>query len=199
MIIKYKNQTFQCLMDYEDIQHFSKWNWYYRCGYVGRRRTKKDAPGGQWVHLHREILSRVGIIIPKRMCVDHINRNRMDNRKENLRVVTRSENGKNTSTEEKQRKKEIYKKAVAKSAILKRTESQLAHSAIQAQRINSTGKNRHFGANNRLSKKVIDTSTGIVYSCIREAAEVLGHGHSTLRSRLNGGLKNTTTLKYFPY
>jgi hypothetical protein len=40
-----------------------------------------------WYHINGEI--------PKNMCMDHINRNRLDNRLENLRVVTYSDNARN--------------------------------------------------------------------------------------------------------
>lgn len=41
--------------------------------------------------MHRVIMDPV----PEGLQVDHINRNKKDNRRENLRIVTRSENGKN--------------------------------------------------------------------------------------------------------
>ena len=46
------------------------------------------------------------------------------------------------------------------------------------------------------SKKVIDIETGKVYNSAKEASLELGFVHSTLRSRLNGGLENKTSLKY---
>ena len=47
------------------------------------------------------------------------------------------------------------------------------------------------------SKKVLDALTNIVYNSIKEAAIALGYVHSTLRSRLNVALKNSTTLTYY--
>lgn len=46
------------------------------------------------------------------------------------------------------------------------------------------------------SKIVIDMNTGIFYDNARDAADCLGYVRSTLRSRLNGGLINNTSLKY---
>lgn len=47
------------------------------------------------------------------------------------------------------------------------------------------------------AKKVIDTSTGIVYEAASVAAEILGINKYTLRSYLNGHSKNKTTLIYY--
>lgn len=49
----------------------------------------------------------------------------------------------------------------------------------------------HSGA-----KKVIDTSTGIIYISIKEAAEAFGIKANTLEKYLSGKLKNKTNLKY---
>lgn len=51
--------------------------------------------------------------------------------------------------------------------------------------------------NNPRAKKVIDTATGIVYECVRDAAEALGYNWSTLRSYLNSGRGNKTTLRNY--
>jgi len=46
------------------------------------------------------------------------------------------------------------------------------------------------------SKKVIDISTSIEYKSIREAANSININYSTLKDKLNGNLKNNTTLKF---
>lgn len=46
------------------------------------------------------------------------------------------------------------------------------------------------------AKKVIDTKTGKVFNRTQDAAEYIGMKKGTLISRLNGRMKNTTTLKY---
>jgi hypothetical protein len=46
---------------------------------------------GEWVYLHRLIMN-----CPKGQEVDHINRNKLDNTRENLRVVTHQQNVWNT-------------------------------------------------------------------------------------------------------
>lgn len=50
--------------------------------------------------------------------------------------------------------------------------------------------------NKSKSKQVIDTNTGIIYSCGKKAAEILHINYNTLRCKLNGSSKNDTTLKY---
>lgn len=49
----------------------------------------------------------------------------------------------------------------------------------------------HHGA-----KKVLDTATGIVYDCLKDAAEALGLKYTTLSQYLNGRLPNKTTLTF---
>ena len=50
---------------------------------------------------------------------------------------------------------------------------------------------KHWGA-----KRVIDTETGTIYACGKDAAQAVGMAYSTLRNRLNGQKTNKTTLKY---
>ncbi len=47
------------------------------------------------------------------------------------------------------------------------------------------------------TKKVIDTSTGIIYKRCQDAADILKMKKSTLIAKLNGQNPNTTTLKYY--
>lgn len=52
------------------------------------------------------------------------------------------------------------------------------------------------GADSPLTKKVINKSTGKIYSTIKEAAESLGVKRSTLRCYLTGHRYNKTSLQY---
>lgn len=74
------------LVDDEDFQNVSSYKFYksnkgyaYRNVYVDKKNTI--------VYLHREVISA-----PKGTIVDHINGNKLDNRKSNLRLVTAREN-----------------------------------------------------------------------------------------------------------
>lgn len=68
------------LVDDNDFKELSKYKWYLN--------TK-----GYAVSMLQ--LSRVVLSAPEKMFVDHINGNRLDNRKKNLRLATLSENAKN--------------------------------------------------------------------------------------------------------
>lgn len=197
MIITYKSKKYEVLLDHLDECLFSQQKWQYRKGYAGRHRTKKDAPGNTWVHLHREVLYKAGFEIPEGFCVDHINRNKLDNRKENLRIVTRSENGLNVSPEIKV-KRQLSATIATKAAALKpRTNKQIQTFKANVALMNVKGLNKHLGASNHASKKIINMSNGIIYDSVREAAEKEGFVYSTLKSRLNGRLNNTTTLRVY--
>lgn len=75
------------LVDDEDFDRLNVSKW---CctdnGYA-----KRGIPGGTSLYLHREIIKN----IPDGMVIDHINGDRLDNRKENLRVCRQSDNAKN--------------------------------------------------------------------------------------------------------
>jgi hypothetical protein len=66
-------------VEYEELSKY-KWSW------GGHYAMRKDS-NGKTVYLHRQILNA-----PKDMQVDHINRDRLDNRRQNLRIVTKQQN-----------------------------------------------------------------------------------------------------------
>ncbi len=73
------------LVDEEDFEYLSKFKWWYTTrGYAVREEKKKV------IFMHR-IINKT----PKSMDTDHINRNKLDNTKENLRTVTRQQNLRN--------------------------------------------------------------------------------------------------------
>lgn len=61
-------------------------------GYAYRWQRTKN--GREMRYLHREVMELAGQK-PGRMCVDHINGDKLDNRLHNLRLVTREENAQN--------------------------------------------------------------------------------------------------------
>lgn len=75
------------LVDTMDYSMLIKYKWMFHGGYA--RRVEK----GQTVHLHRFIMR-----CPYDLEVDHINRNKLDNRRANLRIVTRQQNMCNKSS-----------------------------------------------------------------------------------------------------
>lgn len=79
------------IVDDEDFEELSKYTW--QCSTIGyATRTKyKGLKNGKEVSdgflMHRQIMGA-----KKGQIVDHINRNKLDNRKENLRFVTKAQN-----------------------------------------------------------------------------------------------------------
>lgn len=80
----------EVLIDDEDFDTLSKFRWFIDVrGYVVSSWRFNGTAGTHY--LHRMIMNA-----PARMEVDHTNHNKLDNRKENLRVCTRSQNARNT-------------------------------------------------------------------------------------------------------
>lgn len=76
---------YQALVDDQDYDRLNKFRWSItNNGYAIRRLKDK------YFLMHREIID-----IPKGMDTDHINRNKLDNRRKNLRIATRSQNNAN--------------------------------------------------------------------------------------------------------
>lgn len=77
-----------------------QWKWYARCNktrvYAARRGKTKKSLGEKrkHIHMHQEVLNMHGIRFE---LVDHINRNGLDNRLNNLRSTTAQLNMMNTS------------------------------------------------------------------------------------------------------
>jgi hypothetical protein len=80
----------EILLDKDDEEKFGKLKWYINNnGYLVRsvHSSNNGIQTSKTVILHRLIMN-----CPKDMEVDHINRNKLDNRKQNLRIVTHREN-----------------------------------------------------------------------------------------------------------
>lgn len=72
------------IIDDDDSEVVSQYDWYYNDGYA------KAYHKGKRLRMHRLIMKA-----NKGQYVDHINHNTLDNRKENLRLCTRKENNRN--------------------------------------------------------------------------------------------------------
>jgi len=81
------NRGFYALIDIDDIELVKSNLWYIEIS--GRNKYAIARINGKAVKMHRLIMG-----YPKRMC-DHINGDGLDNRRKNLRLVTRSQNGRN--------------------------------------------------------------------------------------------------------
>jgi len=71
-------------VDAADYGWLNQWTWHLLSGYAARYE------GGKWIFMHREIMQP-----PEGMIVDHKNRNKLDNTRDNLRNATRAENMRN--------------------------------------------------------------------------------------------------------
>lgn len=75
------------LFDKEDYNKIKDYHWYVHQGYI------KTVVRGKNISLHRLVM---GVLDDDdRKPVDHINRNKLDDRKQNLRIVTTAQNNKN--------------------------------------------------------------------------------------------------------
>lgn len=72
------------IVDDEDYEYLNQWKWSYSNGYAIKRNQKSS------IGMHRLILK-----VPNNMVIDHINHNRLDNRKENLRICSKKQNSYN--------------------------------------------------------------------------------------------------------
>ncbi len=71
------------LVDDEDFVYLCQWNW----GFEGRYAYRRDYRTGAKIYLHKVINKT-----PLGFMTDHINHDKLDNRKENLRTATRNQN-----------------------------------------------------------------------------------------------------------
>lgn len=74
------------LVDDEDYPELNKYKWFYNNGYAARRN------GGTRFITKTQYMHRFITTAPNGMEVDHINGNKLDNRKDNLRICSKSEN-----------------------------------------------------------------------------------------------------------
>lgn len=75
------------IVDPDDFIFLNQWKWRNDNGYAKRRQRIKDLEHPITIHMHRVINCT-----NSELQVDHINRNKLDNRKSNLRSVTQSQN-----------------------------------------------------------------------------------------------------------
>lgn len=78
-------------VDAEDYDYLNQWKWYLlksKCNYYAIRTSRPD---NKLIQLHRVVIKA-----KKGEIVDHINRDKLDNRKCNLRICTISQNNQNS-------------------------------------------------------------------------------------------------------
>lgn len=76
-----------CIVDNEDYKKYSKYKWHSDVHGYALRGIWNHGKRIKVIRLHREIINA-----PNDLWVDHINHNKRDNRKKNLRLVNASQN-----------------------------------------------------------------------------------------------------------
>lgn len=88
-LILTKNKT--AIVDDDDYEYLNQWKWTSHSKGYAYRNSGRDIFGNTAaVFLHRFITD-----CPKNMIVDHINQNKLDNRRQNLRICTQAQNARN--------------------------------------------------------------------------------------------------------
>ena len=77
-------------VDEKDFNVLSEFKWYFRSGYAVRTKIFDGVKKTIW--MHRLIMGN-----PRGKEIDHINRDRLDNRRVNLRICSRTENSRNSA------------------------------------------------------------------------------------------------------
>lgn len=80
------------LVDASDYADVNRWRWFQMIGYAARNRK---SPERGLILMHRYLL---GLGRGDKRQIDHINRNRLDNRRANLRIVTLAQNRQNVTS-----------------------------------------------------------------------------------------------------
>ena len=132
------------LVDFEDLPNLNRHSWRkHTGGYAWRRGTFR----GKQIYMHQQILNP-----PDGFETDHINRNKLDNRRCNLRIATRQQNRANTPVRSHNRASRFkgvrknYRKYNARG-ILNGREYSLGSfdSEIEAAKAYNNWAKKHFG------------------------------------------------------
>jgi len=74
------------IVDDEDFEWLNKWKWHYNGAYARRRERGSRLANRISIYMHQQIAINYGVV-PGKTLVDHIDGNKLNNRKHNLRWV----------------------------------------------------------------------------------------------------------------
>lgn len=80
------------LVSAEDFDYLNQFTWYASNESRGTKWYAIRREKGVKIRMHRAVMERRGLSIPLGFVVDHVNHNSLDNRFENLEVITQVEN-----------------------------------------------------------------------------------------------------------
>ena len=80
-------QNKYALVDDENFEWLDQWKWHYNNGYAMRRKHIKGRKSGIYILMHNLINGT-----PKGLDTDHVDRDRLNNQRSNLRTVTHQQN-----------------------------------------------------------------------------------------------------------
>lgn len=93
------------LVSSEDYEWASQFNWHLSSGYAARSAYSSETKKQTCTFLHREVLERMGRAgDPEHPWTDHVDRNRLNDTRENLREVNYSESATNRGRRRSPRK-----------------------------------------------------------------------------------------------
>jgi len=81
------------LVDDKDYEYLNRWKWYYGSHGYACRTVYIKGSGRKHTKNNHVLMHRVVNGTPEHSITDHINRNKLDNRRSNLRTVDKSMNG----------------------------------------------------------------------------------------------------------
>lgn len=90
MKIIYTSKGEKIFVDDEDYEWLNQYNWCLSRGYASRARWLSDGDASKIIMMHRQIMGA-----KKGELVDHIDRNRKNNQRSNLRICSYAENARN--------------------------------------------------------------------------------------------------------
>jgi len=87
-------QGYICVVSNEDYRILNKYSWYISRS-AGNKRKLGEPYAATMINGKKTYMHRLIMGLPKKKIVDHINNQTLDNRRENLRIITQKQNMRN--------------------------------------------------------------------------------------------------------